>query len=114
MINHSGKLRNTLHRATNIFITHAGYERFISRYPDNESTNIVIPHGFEQLPAVSNIKKNKVLKVISAGRFVAKKGFYDLIKAAEELQKDNFPAQIELFGSGPLEAELRKKLMIYL
>ena len=60
MINHSGKLRNILHRATNIFITHAGYERFISRYPDNESTNIVIPHGFEKLQAVSNIKKNSI------------------------------------------------------
>ena len=57
MINHSGKLRNTLHRATNIFITQSGYERFISRYPDNESTNIVIPHGFEELPAVSSLKK---------------------------------------------------------
>ena len=110
MINHSGKLRNTLHRATNIFITQSGYERFISRYPDNESTNIVIPHGFEQLPTVSSIKKNKVLKVISAGRFVTKKGFHDLIKAAEQLQKDNFPVQIELFGSGPLEANLRKKI----
>ena len=110
MINHSGKLRNTLHKAFNIFITQAGYERFISRYPDNESTNIVIPHGFEQLPLVLSTKKNKVLKVVSAGRFVTKKGFYDLIKAADELQKDNIPAQIELFGSGPLEAELREKI----
>ena len=110
MINHSGKLRNILHRATNIFITQSGYERFISRYPDNESTNIVIPHGFEELPAVSSLKKNKVLKVISAGRFVTKKGFHDLIKAAAQLQKDNFPLQIELFGSGPLEAKLSKKI----
>jgi len=110
MINHSGKLRNILHRATNIFITQSGYERFISRYPENESTNIVIPHGFEELPAVSSLKKNKVLKVISAGRFVTKKGFHDLIKAAAQLQKDNFPLQIELFGSGPLEANLRKKI----
>ena len=110
MINHSGKLRNTLHRATNIFITQTGYERFISRHSESESTNIVIPHGFEKLPAVSSLKKNKVLKVISAGRFVTKKGFHDLVKAAEHLQKDNFPAQIELFGSGPLEAKLRKKI----
>ena len=110
MINHSGKLRNTLHRATNIFITQSGYERFISRYPDNESTNIVIPHGFEELPAVSSLKKNRVLKVISAGRFVTKKGFHDLINAAEQLQKDNFPLQIELFGSGPLEAKFSKKI----
>ena len=110
MINHSGKLRNTLHKAFNIFITQAGFERFISRYPDNESKNIVIPHGFEQPPLVSSIKKSKVLKVVSAGRFVAKKGFYDLIKAADRLQKDNIPAQIELFGSGPLEAELREQI----
>ena len=34
----------------------------------------------------------------------------DLIKAAEQLQKDNFQAEIELFGSGPLEAKLRKKI----
>ena len=110
MINHSGKLRNTLHRAFNIFLTHAGYERFISHYPDNESTNLVIPHGFEQLSKVFSIKKNKVLKVISAGRFVTKKGFNDLIKAAEKLQRDKFPVQIELFGSGPQEVELRKKI----
>ena len=76
----------------------------------NESKNIVIPHGFEQPPLVSSIKKSKVLKVVSAGRFVAKKGFYDLIKAADRLQKDNIPAQIELFGSGPLEAELREQI----
>ena len=110
MINHSGKLRNTLHRAFNIFLTHAGYERFISHYPDNESTNLVIPHGFEQLSKVFSLKKNKVLKVISAGRFVTKKGFNDLIKAAEKLQRDKFPVQIELFGSGPQEVELRKKI----
>ena len=110
MINHSGKLRNTLHKAFNIFITHAGYERFISQYPENESTNIVIPHGFEQSSLVPIIKKNEVLKVISAGRFVSKKGFYDLIKAAAQLQRDNFPIQIEIFGSGPLEAELREKI----
>ena len=33
-----------------------------------------------------------------------------MVKAAEKLQKDNFPAQIELFGSGPLEAKLREKI----
>ena len=89
MINHSGKLRNTLHRAFNIFLTHAGYERFISNYPDNESTNIVIPHGFEQLSEYFGLQKNKIIKVISAGRYVSRKSCNDLRKAAEKLQRDN-------------------------
>ena len=110
MINHSGKLRNTLHRASNIFITRSGYERFILEYPNNQSTNIVIPHGFEQIPASLSSKNDKVLKVIAAGRFVAKKGFDDILEAAAQLQKDNFPVQISLFGSGPLESKLRKKI----
>ena len=110
MINHSGKLRNTLHRASNIFITRSGYERFIFQYPNNQSTNIVIPHGFEQIPASLSSKNDKVLKIIAAGRFVAKKGFDDILEAAAQLQKDNFPVQINLFGSGPLESKLRKKI----
>ena len=48
LINHSGKLRNTLHRACNIFITSEGLNRFLKKYPNSNSKNIVISHSFEK------------------------------------------------------------------
>ena len=112
LINHSGKMRNILHNACNIFITNQGMKRFLTRYPDNCSKNVVIPHGFDtSLESVnSRISQDNLLRIISAGRFVEKKGFLDLIEAAAILEYEKFSVQIKLFGSGALEKTLTNRI----
>ena len=112
LINHSGKLRNTNHKACNIFITQSGLNRFLKKYPDNASKNIVICHGFDlQKPEIQNYEANsRSLKIIAAGRFVEKKGFEDLIDAAVMLKQEEITAKINLYGEGPLQSKLVQKI----
>jgi len=112
LINHSGKLRNTVHNACNIFITSQGLKNFLTRYPVNQSKNLVICHGFEELKTqtVDRKQEHKNLNIISAGRFVEKKGFEYLIEAAYLLQENNSTIQIKLYGDGPLKQHFKKKI----
>ena len=112
LINHSGKLRNTNHKAYNIFITQSGLSRFLKKYPDNVSKNIVICHGFDLLkPKIQNYRANsKRLEIIAAGRFIQKKGFEDLIDTAVMLKQEKISAQISLYGEGPLQSKLANKI----
>ena len=113
LINHSGKLRNTNHKAWNIFITESGLNRFLKKYPNNHSKNLVICHGFEILkPKTRKHEANKEhLKIIAAGRLVEKKGLEDLIEAAAILEQEEIPVKINLYGEGPLQTQLEKKIL---
>lgn len=114
-INHSGKLRGTVHRAYNIFITTPALKKFLKAYPDNKSKNKVICHGFDISDNISRSStklsqsSNKTLNIMSAGRFVEKKGFENLITAASILKKMNSDICIYLYGDGFLRPELEEK-----
>ena len=112
LINHSGKLRNTQHGALNIFITSKGLERFNKKYPCSKSKSKVICHGFiEQNKKISEEQHlDNNLRIIAGGRFVEKKGFKDLINAANLLEKENSNTKIHLYGSGPLEKKLKEQI----
>ena len=112
LINHSGKLRNTNHRAWNIFITQSGLNRFLKKYPNNQSKNIVICHGFESIKFKSQnpMENPEYLRVIAGGRIVEKKGLEDLIEVAAILKQENILAKINLYGEGPLHSKLEKKI----
>jgi len=112
LVNHSGKLRNTNHRAWNIFITQSGLNRFLKKYPNNLSKNVVICHGFESLKPESQnpIENPEFLKIIAGGRIVEKKGLEDLIEVAAILKQENILAKINLYGEGPLHSKLEKKI----
>tara|TARA_B100000780_G_scaffold53146_1_gene33049 strand:+ start:481 stop:1506 length:1026 start_codon:yes stop_codon:yes gene_type:complete len=115
LLNHSGKLRNTLHNSYNIFITQRGLDRFQKKYPKNNSKNIVIQHCFENKVTQNTFSEicDGSLRVISGGRFVEKKGFKDIIEAARLLQKRQSKIQIKLYGSGPLESEFSQMIKSY-
>ena len=115
LLNHSGKLRNTFHSACNIFITSEGLNRFLQKYPNNNSKNIVISHSFEKKVTQDTFSEicDGSLRVMSGGRFVEKKGFKDIIEAARLLQNRQSKIQIKLYGSGHLESEFSQMIKSY-
>ena len=112
LINHSGKLRNTVHNACNIFITSAGLSRFLAKHPQNNSRNLVICHGFAEPTSIdiNSRQDSDYLRVMSAGRFIEKKGFEDLIDAAYLLEQQNVKVQVKLYGDGVLREKLEQKI----
>ena len=114
-VNHTGKLRYTVHEAFNIFITSAGLNKFLQAYPNNKSTNKVISHGFDlsenssQSSAISSEDSDKTLNIMSAGRFLEKKGFQTLIDAASILKKTHANIHIYLYGEGPFLPNLKQQ-----
>ena len=120
-ISHSGKLRH-LEKAEHIlFLTRSAQRRaeeYFARLgltPDSQPAKSILPHGFN-LPAGKADGKtgkktaNHPVKIITAGRFVAKKGFADLIDAAAILQQKNIPCEIEIYGTGQLESALASRI----
>jgi len=118
---HSGKLRH-LEKAEHILFLTRSAQRRAEEYfaragqaPDSQPAKSVLPHGFD-LPARKIDRKagrktaNSPLKIVAAGRFVAKKGFADLIDAAAILQQKNIPCQIEIYGTGQLESALASRI----
>ena len=116
LINHSGKLRGLKHSFMNIFITRAGMVRFQQAYPDLRSTSHVINHGFEASHDVS-IKfehaTDRQFTIISAGRFVQKKGFSDLLNAAKILSDKGIKFKMKIFGDGELKQSLESFINEY-
>ena len=109
LINHSGKLRGLKHSSMNIFITQAGMARFQQAYPVLSSASYVINHGFE----LSHDGSMKLIErthedftIIAAGRFVPKKGFIDLLKAAKLLTDKGLKFKMKIFGDGELKQSL--------
>ena len=120
-ISHSGKSRH-LEKAEHIlFLTRSAQRRaeeYFARLgltPDSQPAKSILSHGFD-LPARKIDEKtgkktaNHPVKIIAAGRFVAKKGFADLIDAAAILQQKNIPCEIEIYGTGQLESALASRI----
>jgi len=120
-ISHSGKLRH-LEKAENIlFLTRSAQRRaeeYFARLgltPDSQPAKSILPHGFDLSAGKANGRAGKktanhLVKIITAGRFVAKKGFADLIDAAAILQQKNIPCVIEIYGTGRLESALASRI----
>lgn len=63
----------------------------------------VIPNGIESGKFVPMQKKNHI---VSAGRLLAFKGFFQLVEAVKDIESDY---ELHIVGDGPIMAELRKK-----
>ena len=90
----------------NIFITGAGMARLQQAYPDLPSASYVINHGFDVSHDVSTKFEHttdRQFTIISAGRFVQKKGFSDLLKAAKILTDKGIKFKMKIFGDGELK-----------
>ena len=115
-MNHSGKLRGLKYSSMNIFITRAGMDRFQQAYPRLPSASYVINHGFEvshDVSAQSSQRTEKDFTIISAGRFVPKKGFTDLLKAAKILTDKGIKFKMKIFGDGELKQSLESLINEY-
>ena len=116
LINHSGKLRGLKYSSMNIFITGAGMARLQQAYPDLPSASYVINHGFDVSHDVSTKFEHttdRQFTIISAGRFVQKKGFSDLLKAAKILTDKGIKFKMKIFGDGELKQSLESFINEY-
>lgn len=110
LISHSGKLRHLAAADHAIFLSRAAAAR-AENLADTGRPYVpplhIIPHGFpayERIPAPNNGKGR--LRVMAAGRFVPKKGFETLLKAAHILQDRQLSICFDLYGGGPLQPVL--------
>ena len=110
LIIHSGNLKITDHKGHNIFLTSEAMSRYLKAFPSNKGQNIVIPHGFSnnRLKNLEGDTKSRKLKIIVAGRYIKKKGFEDIIKAASMLERKNVDIKIKIYGEGPLKEKFKK------
>jgi len=79
----------------------------------------VLPHGFaperpHKTPhhALSQMEPT-IIRVVSAGRFVEKKGFNILIAAATLCAASGILCHMDIYGDGPLKATLQKQITEY-
>jgi colanic acid/amylovoran biosynthesis glycosyltransferase len=61
-------------------------------------------------PCAKMVDANRPFRIVSAGRFVPKKGMSLLVESFEILAKKGIDAELFLFGDGPLEAEVKKQV----
>jgi len=116
LIYHSGKLRGLERSSMNIFITQAGMARFQQAYPSLSSASYVINHGFEvshdgSIELIERTQED--FTIIAAGRFVPKKGFIDLLKAAKILTDKGLKFKMKIFGDGELKQSLESFINEY-
>ncbi|MFZ3010292.1 MAG: glycosyltransferase family 4 protein [Microgenomates group bacterium] len=71
----------------------------------------VIPLGVDLAKFYPMAKKNAVPTILFAGRLVQEKGILDLYDAFLNIKKQNIVAKLRIVGSGPLEGELRSRIM---
>ncbi len=112
VICHSGKMRN-LDKAKNIiFLTSSAQRRFQSENSQRQQyiNQQIVPHGFEFVRdnTVSRTNKDSI-HIVTAGRFVEKKGFGDLVAAAEILEQQQIAFSLHIFGDGPLKSQLQEQ-----
>ena len=70
----------------------------------------VLHHGFTIKEPPKAPPKSASVKLVSAGRFVKKKGFSTLIEAAKITQAAGIVCQIDIYGAGPLKLSLEKQI----
>ena len=75
----------------------------------NPSKVVVVRRGMDTLPfAMKPLRTpRKILRLVSVGRFVEKKGFRAQIRLYSELEKLGLDFEARLVGTGPLEDEIR-------
>ena len=119
LVNHSGKTRH-LDRADHIiFLTKIMRCRTMDKLPQLASRKDklhVLPHGFSTKKPKKRAQPPKAppksvpVKLVSAGRFVKKKGFATLIEAARISQAAGITCQIDIYGAGPLKPSLQNQI----
>lgn len=117
LISHSGKLRHLAAADHVVFLSRAAETRardMLGPASKGQPHIHVIPHGFPAYETASRkASSDGPVRVMSAGRFVPKKGFEILLQAASLLQRRGTNVVFDIYGDGPLRpvlAELIDKL----
>lgn len=70
----------------------------------------VVRYGIPEVPDFDRAAPDGRFTFFAAGRFVAKKGFEDLVDALARLLEEGRDVELRLAGVGPLEDELRERV----
>ena len=91
-------------------------EHLINTYPTIDAEKIKVLHPWVDtgnfLPSLKK-NKNEVLRILSVGRLVEKKGHQYLIDACHFLQQENLNFECYIIGEGPLRSELEERVIDY-
>ena len=119
LVNHSGRTRHLSRADHIIFLTKIMRNRTMDKLPHlgkHQDKLHVLPHGFSTKKLKKGIQPQKAtrnsvpVKLVSAGRFVRKKGFATLIEAAKISQSAGIACQIDIYGAGPLKQSLQNQI----
>ena len=113
LVNHSGKTRHLSRADHIIFLTKMMRDRTMDKLPqlvNHQDKLHVLPHGFSTKKSKKETSKSVPVKLVSAGRFVKKKGFATLIEAARISQAAGVTCQIDIYGAGPLKQSLQNQI----
>lgn len=87
--------------------TFAGFERLLELGASPENV-LVARRGLPRIPALTPPPRidGEIFRLISAGRFVPKKGLMHTLRIAAALRDQGLRFHLEMIGDGPLRAEL--------
>ncbi|TSJ40987.1 glycosyltransferase family 4 protein [Mucilaginibacter corticis] len=71
---------------------------------------VVIPNCFELNTTVMEREDTDLVKIITVGRFVAQKGYFDALEVMRILKAEGYRFKYFLVGFGELESELRQRI----
>lgn len=78
---------------------HDDIEYFISKAALKRTSAYCIPGAGVNVEIFRPEKKNDVITIVMAARFIKEKGIWDYVKAAEVLYRDKIPVRIQLVGA---------------
>lgn len=79
----------------------------------SDSRVVVIPNCFENISPYREKRANKILHIITVGRFVTQKDYKTAIRAVAELTKRSCEFAFDIVGYGGLESQIRSWVYEY-
>lgn len=107
----TGVLRRVL-RAADLVVLLAQEELRAYRSFDGALSLVVIPNAIDIIadPGEKQTRANQPLQLAYVGRLAEEKGLFDLLEALALVRQAGGGARLVIAGSGPAEAELRRKV----
>src|SRR6266403_3178810 len=98
--------------AARVIVTETDYaEKFLrERFPDRGDRIHRIYNGLDLAPFMRADFSSTPPLIVAVGRLIAKKGFADLIRACRLLMERGKSFRCQIFGEGPLEEKLRRRI----
>lgn len=100
-------------RDADFVVTETDYARcwMEEKYPFARGRVFRIFNGIDMAGFHPRLSPGEIPRILSVGRYVEKKGFADLIEACRLVHERGQPFECFIVGGGPLEEDLRKRIV---